>query len=150
MQKVTQNRAVQQPEAIVNNAAKLHQTFGAGDVAHQGDLMLIGISALPRSARLRTNRQLAEGSSQGSRHVWERGEIYDADPDEVARLIQKATKCLLEHGYVGPVIVSPADPTENDLTHPEHGNQGFPAGCILAVAYQRNLDAEQREQRVLD
>ena len=38
----------------------------------------------------------------------------------------------------------------NDLTHPEHGNQGFSAGAVCAVVYQRNLDAEEREARVLD
>jgi uncharacterized protein (UPF0335 family) len=36
------------------------------------------------------------------------------------------------------------------LTHPEHGNHGFPAKTVCAVVYQRNLDAEEREARVRD
>ena len=36
------------------------------------------------------------------------------------------------------------------LIHPEHGNHGFPARAVCAVVYQRNLDAEERAQRVAD
>jgi hypothetical protein len=68
----------------------------------------------------------------------------------VADLIERATRVRVEQRYVGPVFVSPSTPTADDLTHPEHGNQGFPAGAVCAVVYQRNLDAEEREARVAD
>ena len=138
------------PEGIVNDASHLHATFAVGDVAFQGDLCLVGIGRLPQSARPRANRQLAEGSTQGSRHVLERGDVYDADPTEVIALIRSANGTEVDPRYIGPVIVSPAEPTAEDLTHPEHGNQGFPAGTVCAVVYQRSLDAEQREARVRD
>jgi hypothetical protein len=143
--KITNER---RPEAIVNDEAKLLDAFSAGDVAHQGDLIIVGIRCLPTSARLRENRQLAEGHTQGSRHVLERGAVYEADKSEVAELIFEATKCRVAWGYIGPVFVSPAEPTADDLTHPEHGNLGFPAEQVCAVVYQRNIVAELREQRL--
>lgn len=139
-----------QIERIANDAPKLHQSFEVGDVAHQGDLIIVGIASLPKSARQRKSRQLADGNTQGSRHVLEHGEIFDADAREVSLLIKEATRSIVETQYIGPVFVSPAAPTEDDLSHPEHGNQGFPAGRICAVVYQRNLDAEERAARVQD
>lgn len=138
------------PEVIVNDEAKLHATFEPGDVAHQGDLSIVAIHALPASAKPRKDRQLAEGSTQGSRHVMARGEVYDCDVKEIAAAIKKANGCLVESQYIGPVFVSPVDPTADDLTHPEHGNHGFPARTVCAVVYQRNLDDEEQTQRVAD
>jgi hypothetical protein len=137
-------------ERIVNDDPKLLPVFGVGDSAHQGDLILVGIGRLPKSAKPRKNRQLAEGSTQGSRHVLERGALYDAELNEVAALIEEATGCKVGDAYVGPVFVSPKAPTEHDLTHPEHGDLGFPAGTVCAVVYQRSLDQEEREARVVD
>jgi hypothetical protein len=127
-----------------------YPTFEVGDVAHQGDLTIVRLAALPSSARPRRERQLADGTTQGSRHVLDRGDVYDADGGEVSGLIRRATVCRVGAPYVGPVFVSPAEPTADDLTHPEHSNQGFPALAVCAVVFQRNLDAEQREARVAD
>lgn len=137
-------------EPLVNDDPKLHATFEPGDVSHQGDLIIICIHSLPKSAKTRENRQLADGSTQGSRHMLERGDVYDCDQPAVAKAIKKSTGIVVEPQYIGPVFVSPDVPTENDLTHPEHGNQGFPARVVCAVVYQRNLDAEEREKRVVD
>ena len=139
------------PEAIINDDPKMHIAFGVGDVSHQGDLIVVGISRLPDHKQSRGTQQLADGETQGSRHILRTGiAIYDCDKDEVARLIKEATGCEVSSQYIGPVFSSPSDPTENDLSHPEHGNQGFPASTICAVVYQRNLDAEEQEQRVRD
>ena len=137
-------------ERVVNDDAKLLATFAVGDVSHQGDLIIVAIDKVPPSAKRRENRQLADGDTQGSRHVVERGEVYDADPWEVRKIIHRVTGCDVEEQYIGPVFVSPADPTENDLTHPEHGNQGYPAGTVCAVVFQRNLDAEEQAVRSRD
>lgn len=137
-------------ERIANDDPKLHATFEPGDVSHQGDLIIVCIGTLPASAKPRKSRQLAEGNTQGSRHVLERGDVYDADAGEVSTLIQAATGQDVGVEYIGPVFVSPFDPTADDLTHPEHGNQGFPARAVCAVVFQRNLDAEEREQRTQD
>lgn len=146
-----QRKDAPKQERICNNDPKLHSIFEPGSVSHQGDLMIVAISQMPRSAKPRTNRQLAEGDTQGSRHVMSRGEVYDADRNELRAAIKNATGVDVNVEYIAPVIfVSPAEPTEHDLTHPEHGHQGFPAGSICAVVYQRNLDAEEREARVRD
>jgi hypothetical protein len=147
---VVKKKKLGKQEVIVNDDAKLHQAFGVGDVVCQGDLLIVGIATLPYSAKPRSRRQLADGATQGSRHVLERGEVYDADPAEVAARIESATKRLVGVQYIGPVFVSPDAPTCDDLTHPEHGNQGFPSGMICAVVFQRSLDAEERERRVVD
>jgi hypothetical protein len=139
-----------QHEAIVNDAPKLHSVFEPGDVSMQGDLAIVCIDRLPLSARPTINRQLATGDTQGSRHVLERGDVYTALPKEVVELIREANGCDIPEYLVGPVFVSPPAPTEHDLTHPEHGHQGFPASAICAVVYQRNLDQEERERRTQD
>lgn len=143
-------KTLDQNESIINDAPKLHTLFEPGTVSHQGDLMIVAIAALPASARPRENRQLAIGNTQGARHILERGEVYDADPQDIARCIKAANGCEVPVDFIGPVFVSPPDPTENDLTHPEHGNQGFPAGAVCAVVYQVNLDEQQRRQRTQD
>jgi len=137
-------------EAIINNAPKRFSDFPVGSVSHQGDVIFVAIPTLPASAKPRTNRQVADGSTQGSRHVVERGDVYDGLPAEIVLLIRQATGCDVDARYVGPVFVAPSDPTEHDVTHPEHGHQGFPAGTVVACAFQRNLDAEQRERRTRD
>jgi hypothetical protein len=137
-------------ETIVNNAPKLFQMFDPGMVSHQGDLIVVAIAMLPASAKPRKNRQLADGSTQGSRHILERGDIFDANPSDICELIFRATKVRVDPRCVGPVFVAPKSPTEHDLTHPEHGHQGFPTGSVCAVVYQRSLDAEEREARVRD
>lgn len=142
--------ASQHQERIVNNEPKLLATFAPPDVCHQGDLIIVATHRLPKSAMPRTNRQLADGNTQGSRHVLTRGDVYDADEVEVAELILAATGCRIDPKYIGPVFVSPKEPTARDLYHPEHGPLGFPAGTVCAVVYQRSLDAEEREQRVID
>jgi len=146
----TKQKTTSTPEVIVNDEAKLHATFEPGDVAHQGDLIIVAIKRLPASAKPRKNRQLADGNTQGSRHVIERGQVYDCDPADVVALIRQANKTIVEPQYIGPVFVSPAAPTADDLSHPEHGNHGFPAGTVCATVYQRNLDAEERAARVAD
>lgn len=137
-------------EVIVNDSSKLHATFEPGDVTHQGDVIVVAIRALPPSATPRANRQVTAGDTQGSRHIVDRGDVYDCDLDEVAEAVFKAAGVKVDNAYIGPVFVSPDQPTADDLSHPEHGNQGFPPGAVCAVLFQRNLDAEEREARVED
>jgi hypothetical protein len=139
------------PEGIINDDPKMLESFEIGDVSHQGDLMLVRIAELPKSAKTRLSHQLAEGNTQGSRHViTPRAKVYSANADEIVMAIASANGVKIDARYIGPVFVSPAAPTENDLSHPEHGNQGFPAGSVIACVYQRSLDSEEREQRVRD
>lgn len=139
------------PEQIVNNAPKLHEDFPVGSVSHQGDVIFVRIGSLPASAKARVNHQLADGNTQGSRHVLNAtAKVFDCDAAEVARMIREANKCVVGESLIGPVFVSPIVPSEHDVTHPEHGHQGFEAGAVIACVYQRNLDSEEREQRTRD
>lgn len=140
------------PEGLVNNAPKL-VPVGVGDGAVQGDIYFLCIAEngkLPKSCKPRAERQLASGSGTGARHVAERGEVFDADAAEVAEIILKMTKQTIPVEFIGPVYKSPADPTENDITHPEHGNQGFPAGCVMVTYHQRTTDNEEKFRPVID
>lgn len=148
MKTLTKKQAAAPAESIANDAPKLHEVFEVGEAAHQGDLIIVRIASVPKSARPRKDRQLALGNTQGSRHILERGEVFDADAAEVSRMIEQATGKTITADYIGPVFVSPDAPTENDLTHPEHGNHGFPAGAVCAVVYQRNFDTERQREVV--
>lgn len=122
------------------------RVFGAewmpGDSAAQGDLLLVCIHRLPKSAKPRDRRQLADGDTQGSHHMLEVGECFDADPADVVELIKEATSLVVGGLYLGPVFRGPAL-----LTHPEHGDQQWTSPCVNAVVYQRVWDAERAEAR---
>lgn len=135
--------AIEQGSLPVRN----HQTWMPGDAAHQGDLILICLAALPMSAKVRRNRQMAEGETMGSRHVVAGGEVYDADPKEVAAAISEATKgCVAPtEMYIGPVFSGPCV-----LEHPQHQHQSFPGETVTACIFQRNQTAEDQEARARD
>lgn len=144
----TLQQAREHSESIKNDALKIHETFEPGDTSAQGDINVVCIRRLPNSAKARKNRQLAEGDTQGSRHVLRDGAVYDADREELAALIKQATGCEVPAQYIGPVFTGEGGPSY--LAHPEHGDQQFPAESVCVTTYQRNLDQEEREQRVAD
>lgn len=138
-------------ESIVNNAPRTFTDadFPVGTAAYQGDLIIVRIAALPPSAKPRANRQLADGDTQGSRHVVDRGEVFDADPVKVAKAIKAACpKSNVDARYVGPVFRTVGE--KADLVHPEHGYHLYRGEMVLAAYFQRNLDAEEREQKTRD
>ncbi len=140
-----------QAEHIVNDAPRTftEADFPVGTSAHQGDLILVRIETLPASAKPRTDRQLAIGSTQGSRHVLERGRPYDCKASEVVAAIQcVCPKAVVSEEYAGPAFQCSRG--RADLVHPEHGNHTYVGEMTIAVVYQRNLDAEERERRTLD
>ena len=126
------------------HASRVHTTWTAGDRAHQGDLILVALSAVPLGATPRDNRQMADGVSPGSRHVVEGGKVVDADKTAI-RTAMKAFGLDVDETYIGPVMIGPCT-----LTHPTHAHQVFPADTVTAVVYQRNLDAEERAIRARD
>jgi hypothetical protein len=80
--------------------------------------------------------------------VLEGGKIYDCTPSTVVKAIKSACpKSNVGTQYIGPVFVT--DDT-TALRHPEHGDHEYEAGMCVAVVFQRNLDAENREQRSRD
>ncbi len=143
--KTTKRAGASPAESIINDAPRNIPDMPVGEVKAQGDLLFVSIATLPTGAKSRKNRQLAEGTTQGSRHVAETGKVFDASPTEVAKLIKKATGKDVQERYIGPVIVGPSN-----ITHPEHGHHNYEGECVLAVVFQRVLDAEEREIRALD
>lgn len=127
-----------EPETLVNNESKLLTNFEVGDVSHQGDIIIVRIAHLPNTKlRKSAPRQLADGNTKGSRHVMTRGDVYGGEKKKLQKLIKEATGCTVDEKFIGPHFVSPENPTADDLTHPEHGNQGFPAGAVCVVVHQR-------------
>ena len=134
------------PEAIVNDQPRTFDDFPVGTVAHQGDVIFVAIASLPMSAGPRANRQLADGNTQGSRHMLVGGECYDCDRNELAAELNRLYRGAgVAEQYIGPVLRGPCE-----IQHPEHGDHIHTTDAVIAVVYQRNLDAEQREQRTLD
>src|ERR1051326_6073699 len=138
VQNVTKNA-----QAIRNDDPK---TFGSewmpGDCSAQGDVNIVCIHALPKSAKPRKNRQMADGNTMGSRHIVEGGKCYDADPADVAEAIYKATGVKIDPKYIVPMFVVPCE-----LDHVEHGNQVWSAPCTNAIVYQRIWDQEMAQER---
>ena len=151
MKTATKQRAKQVSERIVNDQPRTFTDadFPVGSVSHQGDLILVRIEAMPKSAKPRMDRQLAVGSTQGSRHILDVGVPYDCDAAEVAAAIKAVCpKAEIGQQYIGPVFST--DKGKADLLHPEHGNLHWRGCMVIAVVYQRSLDSEEREQRIQD
>jgi hypothetical protein len=127
------------------HAPRRHDAWCAGDKAHQGDLILVALKKLPKSAKPRKDRQMADGTTKGSQHIVIGGSVYDCDRSELAKALNSDAKMNVVEKYIGPVFAG-----ECVLTHPQHQHQSFPDHACTVVVYQRNLDAEEREQQVCD
>lgn len=138
-------------ESLVNDAPRVFDgaAWPVGSAAHQGDVILVRVAALPAGAAPRANRQVADGDTQGSRHVLHGGAVYDAPAAAVAAAVRAVCpRADVAERYCGPVFVTDG---ATALRHPEHGDHEYAEpGMVVAVVFQRNLDAEQREQRVAD
>lgn len=130
------------------DAAKVEviATASPGDVIRQGDLYLICLDG-PVAGKDSQTRQLAPGTTQGSRHVAE-GRCQVRQPDsaqQVAETIRRLIPRADVHAeLLGPVVHCPADAPPVMITHPEHGDRGLPPGTTWAVYYQRDLAEELR------
>jgi hypothetical protein len=146
-------------ESLVNDAERVFDdaSLPVGSMAAQGDLYMVRLAELPAGAAPRSNRQMAEGDTQGSRHVLELGNAYDCPAEQIQAAIRAVTG-QGGHGvdvnprYIGPVFKTEGQGQQAQalLTHPEHGDHRYQGQMVCAVVYQRNLDAEGRERRVED
>jgi hypothetical protein len=134
-------------ERIRNDEVATVGTVSAGDVVRQGDLYLVALAKLPERRQPTTNRQLAPGTSQGSRHVLHGlCEVFIVEPDDVLPLIAAALQPAavdLHAELVGPVFRNLEEVT---ITHPEHGDRVLPAGEVFATIYQRAFADVVRRQ----
>jgi hypothetical protein len=124
-------------EEIRNDATQRFPAAASpGDCWRQGDVYITLLDALPRGAALveQPALQLVPGTTQGSRHC--------LDSLEGVAVYRLAKAGPLD----GPVLECRVERT---ITHPEHGDVVLPPG-LYGIHYQRDLDAEERERRVLD
>jgi hypothetical protein len=114
----------------------------AGDVVRQGDLYFICLDVLPTGKTLK-DRQLAPGTSQGSRHL-ATGKclVLDVDKAAMAATINRLVKgSEIPQQLVGPALVCTEETT---ITHPEHGWRTLEAGSAWATVFQRQYAEEIR------
>ena len=140
-------------EAVQSDETQAVGTMSPGDMIRQGDVMIVCLTGTKvKLGNGITDRQLAPGTSQGSRHVLEGGcEIFAAaDKSALIRQIHKiapATKALLspdrDEPLIGPIVRTKG---ECEITHPEHGNWRVPGGETLAIVYQRAFSDQVRRQ----
>lgn len=121
LQKSVENMDAANPERIGSPSL--------GDVVRQGDLYLVCVESAEGEPT--DNRQLAPGTTQGSRHVAvgnvvvRRGSPLADVPEE---LRGPSMDCL----------------GETTIAHPEHGDKILPAGTSWGIVYQRAFAEEIR------
>lgn len=134
------NRVRDDAERIKSDATqRFPEAASPGDFHRQGDIYITLLQGVPAGATRveKPALQLAPGTTQGSRHC-----LDTLDGVEVHRLAKPGE-------FDGPVLqISGKEAT---ITHPEHGDVVLPGeGRCYGITYQRDLDAEERERRVLD
>lgn len=112
-------------------------TIKVGEFVRQGDLYIERIESAPEGCKPSQDKQLAPGTTQGSRHVVEGAEVFrHPKQGQIERRGEK-------HYCYGPVIECKDFAT---ITHPEHAHISLPAG-IYQISYQ--VDTQQM-RRVAD
>jgi len=134
----TEIRAIRDTAEVIRNDAeqRFPEAATPGDCWRQGDVYITLLGELPNAVELVAEPalQLVPGTTQGSRHCLD-------------SLVGVVVHRVSDAGPLdGPVIECKCERT---VTHPEHGDVVLPPG-IYGIHYQRDLDAEEREHRVLD
>jgi hypothetical protein len=136
--------------AVAKSAESMHaaatekvETASAGDVVRQGDLYFVCLESPPPGQPLKS-RQLAPGTTQGSRHiaVGNCAILETINKSALSVLINKLVRgASIPPELVGPVVECRGDTT---IEHPEHGHRVLPAGSTWATVYQRAFGEEVR------
>jgi hypothetical protein len=111
-------------------------SMAVGEVARQGDVYLTRVDASHKRGKAISDRQLAPGTTKGSRHILATPEAKLYAPAEPGPL-------------TGPVVDSPTRRVY--VEHPEHGHLDLPLGCYQTT-YQRDYAKERADEvrRVAD
>ena len=136
---------IESAEAIRNGEHAEVGEFSIGDTLRQGDVYITRLGSAPERAGKFPGRQLAPGSTQGSRHVVAGDcELFmPHEADAVAKLAEANPRTKGHEHFVGPVIVAEA-PVR--IEHPEHGDRTIPAGVYLTT-FQKVWANEIRRTR---
>lgn len=125
-------RKIQESARATAAGARITEIIGAiaapGAYVRQGDVLLTFCKPGKEKRGERVSeRQLAPGSTQGSRHIAE-GDVAIYAPATPSPLI-------------GPLLV--VGEGGCTITHPEHRHYRLPAGSEVRVTYERDLGAEE-------
>lgn len=117
---------------VANDSLRIiPDNFPAGQHIPQGDINIFRLPQVPKSAAsVESVAQLAPGTSRGSRHCIKAEDLGKCE----------FLKLPNPNPLQGPVIVFHDSVT---ITHPEHGDQLWPA-CVVAITYQRRYADEIR------
>lgn len=136
-------------KAVKQSAESMHaaktQRIGSpslGDAVRQGDLYLVCVSKLP-DAKETTERKLAPGETQGSRHVLQ-GDCVIVTGVNLTSYPNDQAVSKIHQALAGPAFYCKGDVT---VTHPEHGDQILPEGTTWQVIYQQVWAEEVRRVR---
>lgn len=109
---------------------RMVRTMKVGEWFRQGDVAVQRVDTGAKMGAVRGSKQVAVGTSVGSRHIVEGDAVTVHENPKASDL-------------VGPYIVAQE---RCILTHPEHAHVSMPAGTYV-VTYQRD---ETTNQRVMD
>lgn len=138
-------------ERIKSGEPATIEVMSPGDVQRQGDIMLVRLDGpLPEIGAWPHGNQLAQGDSQGSRHlaVGKGLRVYTPGPDSALTTLHRLVPATRRHRQlIGPAISTPDHPVT--IPHPEHGHRTLPPGDYL-VTYQRTGASAEEVRRVAD
>jgi hypothetical protein len=129
-------------DSIKNGEHAIIPAMEPGDTLRQGDIYIVAID-VSIDGKPHGSRQLAPGTTQGSRHIVEGDcDVIDINVDEginiLARLIP-ATRGVAH--FFGPAIIARSQVT---ITHPEHGDRSISAGNYLTIIQRTWADEVRR------
>ena len=100
------------------------EEIAVGQFARQGDVYLLRVESVPAGAKPCADRQLAPGTTQGSRHtVTDEVDVYR--PQGFGTVERLGTRENVAARSVGHVLESKERFT---VSHPEHADISLPAG----------------------
>jgi hypothetical protein len=107
-----------------------------GDAYPQGDLIFWCIDKMPKKGDAYVGRQLAPGTTQGSRHLADGNvDLYIPDEESATEILARLFPKTKGHTqFFGPVILVTEEFT---ATHPEHGHRTFVGTKTYLTTYQK-------------
>lgn len=124
--------------AVPDTEIRTMRRLEVGDVIHQGDVYLHRVADEHPRGELLGTRQIAVGTTVGSRHIVEGERVSVFAGARLPAWFGKDAPADL----LGPVVVAEAPFV---LTHPEHAHHRLPAG-VYQTTYQQDYATQQRVQ----
>lgn len=137
-------KALEEIQAAADTASMEVRDVGElkiGQVIHQGDVYLHRVPAEHPKGKLLGTRQIAVGTSVGSRHVVEGAEVEVYEGKQYPEGFKEPEGCQ-PNALLGPVVVVKGGTMT--LTHPEHAHHCVTGEQTFQTTYQ--FDARTMRQ----